>query len=207
MSDITTLTGIVATVPKHFVTTSGVAVTTFRLASGQRRFDRSKNAWVDADTNWYSVSTFRHLAFNVATSLNKGEHIVVTGRLRVRDWTSDERKGTSIEIEADALGHDLLWCTTSAVRSAPSAAAASARAQEQSEQFGQLEPPEPPEPQSEQSDPFRPVQPGHFGQSVQAEPEGADLYAVSDPYAAPVSQEPSSDGFLPVQPPAFSTPA
>lgn len=66
MSDIITLTGVVATTPHHLVTTSQVAITSFRLASGQRRFDRAKNAWVDAQTNWYSVSTFRQLAFNVA---------------------------------------------------------------------------------------------------------------------------------------------
>jgi single-strand DNA-binding protein len=181
MSDITTLTGIVATVPKHFITTAGVAVTSFRLASGQRRFDRAKNAWVDADTNWYSVSTFRHLAFNVAQSVCKGEHIVVTGRLRVRDWTNEDRKGTSIEIEADALGHDLLWCTTSAVRSAPSAAAAAARVAEREQ------------PEQSERDLGEPSETGESG-----------AFPATDPYAVPTSRE-ASDGFLPVEPPAFAT--
>ena len=112
MSDTITLTGIVATVPKHLVTTSGLAITSFRLASGQRRYDRAKGAWVDADTNWYTVSTFRQLAYNVTLSVRKGEHVLVTGRLRIRNWENPERKGTSIEVEADSVGHDLLWCTT-----------------------------------------------------------------------------------------------
>jgi single-strand DNA-binding protein len=132
MSDIITLTGIVATTPHHLVTTSQVAITSFRLASGQRRFDRAKNAWVDSATNWYSVSTFRQLAFNVALSVHKGEHVIVTGRLKIRDWENHQRNGTSIEVEADSVGHDLLWCTSSCVRNAA--------------RSSQLQPSEPPEP-------------------------------------------------------------
>ena len=119
MSDIITLTGIVGTIPNHLVTTSGLAITSFRLASGQRRFDRTQNAWVDADTNWYSVSTFRHLAHNVQSSVQKGEHVIVTGRLRIRQWENGERKGTTVEVEAESVGHDLTWCTTRFLRSAP----------------------------------------------------------------------------------------
>jgi single-strand DNA-binding protein len=118
MSDIVTLTGIVATTPRHLITSSQVAITSFRLASGQRRFDRAKNAWVDATTNWYTVSTFRQLAFNVAASVHKGEHVIVTGRLRIRDWDNQDRNGTSVDVEADSVGHDLFWCTSTAVRKA-----------------------------------------------------------------------------------------
>ena len=119
MSDIITLTGIVATTPTHLVTTNGLAITSFRMASGQRRFDRTQNAWVDADTNWYSVSTFRHLAHNVESSVHKGEHVIVTGRLRIRQWENGERKGTTVEVEAESVGHDLTWCTTRFLRNAP----------------------------------------------------------------------------------------
>ncbi|SDK70755.1 single-strand DNA-binding protein [Cryobacterium psychrotolerans] len=130
-SDTMTLTGIVATTPRHLVTSSGLAITSFRLASGQRRFDRKRNAWVDADPNWYTVSSFRQLAHNVVASVRKGQHVVVTGRLRVRDWENADRNGTSVELEADAIGHDLTWCTTAYVRSAPAAAPAPRPAMEQ----------------------------------------------------------------------------
>lgn len=132
MSDIVTLTGIVATTPRHLITSSQVAITSFRLASGQRRFDRAKNAWVDATTNWYTVSTFRQLAFNVAASIHKGEHVIVTGRLRIRDWDKQDRNGTSVDVEADSVGHDLFWCTSTSVRNA-------------SRQPDQSDPPEPTE--------------------------------------------------------------
>ncbi len=29
--------------------------------------------------------------------------------MRVRDWDNGERAGTSVEIEAEAIGHDLSW--------------------------------------------------------------------------------------------------
>jgi single-strand DNA-binding protein len=121
MSDTITVTGIVATEPRCIVTSGGVPISSFRLASGQRRYDRASQAWVDADTNWYTVSTFRNLAGNVERSIKKGEHVVVTGRVRIRAWESNDRSGTSIDIEAESLGHDLLWCTSSATRSAPAA--------------------------------------------------------------------------------------
>jgi single-strand DNA-binding protein len=32
--------------------------------------------------------------------------------VKVRDWTTDDRSGTSIEVEAESLGHDLFWGVT-----------------------------------------------------------------------------------------------
>ena len=69
MTDTLTLIGLVATTPKHVVTGNGLSITTFRLASSQRRYDRSKQAWVDGDTNWYTVTAFRQLAINVISSV------------------------------------------------------------------------------------------------------------------------------------------
>jgi single-strand DNA-binding protein len=117
MTDTITLTGLVATDPRHVVTSEGLAITSFRLASTQRRFDRSQEKWIDGDTNWYTITTFRQLAMNSAGSVKKGERIVVTGRLRIREWQSGERTGLNIDVEADALGHDLAWGTSTFSRS------------------------------------------------------------------------------------------
>jgi single-strand DNA-binding protein len=101
--------GLVATTPRHLVTQDGLPITSFRLACSQRRFDRSQNKWVDGETNWFTVTAFRQLAINLATSINKGERVLAHGRLRVRDWDNGERAGTSVEIEAEHVGHDLVW--------------------------------------------------------------------------------------------------
>jgi len=121
MSDIITLTGLVATVPRHLVTSEGLPITSFRLASTQRRYDRRTAEWVDGDTNWYTVSGFRQLAVHAAASLGKGDRVIVTGRLRIRDWSSGDRSGTTIEVEAESLGHDLAWGTAAFTRAVSSA--------------------------------------------------------------------------------------
>jgi single-strand DNA-binding protein len=109
MSEALSVTGLVATTPRHLVTQDGLPITSFRLASSQRRFDRNQNKWIDGETNWFTVTAFRQLAINSSSSINKGDRVAVNGKLRVRDWDNGERAGTSVEIEADSMGHDLGW--------------------------------------------------------------------------------------------------
>lgn len=112
MNDMITITGNVATDPQHKHPEGGVSITTFRVASGHRRFDRQSGTWVDGETNWYNVSTYRGLADHAFQSLHKGDRVLLTGRLKIRNWETATKKGTSVEIDADAIGHDLLWGTT-----------------------------------------------------------------------------------------------
>ncbi|GAB3605996.1 single-stranded DNA-binding protein [Conyzicola nivalis] len=112
MTDTIAVTGIVATQPNVISTGDDLKITSFRLASTQRRFDRARDRWVDGETNWYTITTFRQLAVNVGTSVVKGDKVVVTGRLRIRDWESGDKKGINVDIEADSVGHDLAWGTT-----------------------------------------------------------------------------------------------
>jgi single-strand DNA-binding protein len=109
MSELVTVAGLVATTPRHLVTQDGLPITSFRLAASHRKFDRALNKWIDGETNWFTITAFRQLAINTAGSVSKGERILVTGKLRVRDWDNGERAGTSVEIEADSIGHDLCW--------------------------------------------------------------------------------------------------
>jgi len=115
MSQIT-VSGLVATTPRHLVTHDGLPITSFRMAEQVRRFDREKMKWVDGETNWYTVTAFRTLAVNAAGSIDKGDRVIVAGDLRVRDWDNGERAGTSVEIEATHLGHDLAWGTSTYIR-------------------------------------------------------------------------------------------
>lgn len=112
MQENTAIQGLIATTPRHVKTEDGIDITSFRLVSTQRKFNRELSQWEDSHANWYSVVAFRRLAANAAECLNKGERVVITGRIRVKDWDNGEKTGTSIEIEADAIGHDLNWGTT-----------------------------------------------------------------------------------------------
>lgn len=112
MTDLITVTGVVGSDPRAIVTSQQLPITSFRLASSRRFFNRMTGEWEDAGTNWYTVSAFRRLAFNANASLRKGEHVVVHGRLKQRPWQAGDKSGIAIEIEADAIGHDLSWGIT-----------------------------------------------------------------------------------------------
>ena len=99
------VSGLVATTPRHLVTQEGLAITSFRLAE----YDAGDSSDI---TNWYTITAFRQMAVNAASSITKGDRVVAVGMLKIRDWDNGERSGTSVEIEATALGHDLEWGTS-----------------------------------------------------------------------------------------------
>ncbi len=159
MTDIITLTGLVATSPRHIVTSEGLAITSFRLASNQRRFDRTQNSWVDGDTNWYTITAFRQLGTHVASSVEKGQRVIVTGRVRIRDWESGEKSGTTIEVDAESIGHDLTWGRASFTRSVIAASPESSNSAALGDSFEQ----EAPSGAAADSDPFAELE-THDGQ-------------------------------------------
>lgn len=122
MSETITVTGVVATEPRHVVTAEGLNITSFRLASTQRKYDKAEDKWVDGDTNWYTVSSFRQLAANAAASVLRGQRVLVTGRVRIREWAKDDRRGVTVDVEAESIGHDLAWGTSSFSRIVTSSA-------------------------------------------------------------------------------------
>lgn len=105
--------GIVATDPRLLTVGNGIKLCSFRLGSTQRRYDRKTQTWIDGETTWFTVNLFHGIAENAAASFQKGDRVIATGRLRVRQWEQDQRSGTSVEIEADAIGHDVRWGTSS----------------------------------------------------------------------------------------------
>lgn len=133
MNDTITISGLVATEPRVITTNEKLHITSFRLASTQRRYSKAHDGWIDGDTNWYTITSFRKLAVNVAGSVNKGDRVVVTGKLRIRSWEAGEKSGTTIEIDADSIGHDLAWGTSSYVRTMSSSESQPAASTEDSD--------------------------------------------------------------------------
>lgn len=121
--DTLTIMGRVATDPTRGQTASGIPVTNFRVASTSRRFDQPTQRWVDAGTNWYSVAAFRQLGEHAKASLRTGDSVIVTGRLKIRSWEANGKHGTSVDIDAEAIGHDLRWGTTAFLSASRAAAA------------------------------------------------------------------------------------
>lgn len=106
-----TVTGRVVSDVTTRTTVTGLKVSSFRIACQERRFDRERNEWVDGDRMYVGVTGWRKLAEGMG-ALEKGDYVVVSGRLKVREYTTDN--GThraSPEIDAHAVGPDLAWHT------------------------------------------------------------------------------------------------
>jgi single-strand DNA-binding protein len=106
---IVSVAGYIATDPEYLKSKPGTAaMVKMRLAWTPRRFDRETNGWVDQTTSFVWVKCWRKLAENAAFSLSKGDSIVVTGPLTVSEYLAkDGTRRTSVEITANAIGHDL----------------------------------------------------------------------------------------------------
>ncbi|GAA2140801.1 hypothetical protein GCM10009760_24280 [Kitasatospora kazusensis] len=104
---LVTIVGNVASAVSYAQTSAGVPVANFRMAATERRYDRGKGDWVDGDTNWVTVVAWRWLATNLVSSVNKGDPVVVSGRLRVREWGEEDKRRSVVEIDARVVGHDL----------------------------------------------------------------------------------------------------
>lgn len=109
MSNRITVIGTIATAPHMIGNDPARSLCTFRLASNERRYDREKGEWIDGTTNWFTVNVFRTLGDHAKESFSTGDRVLITGRLRVRRWENEGKSGNSVEIDAEALGHDLRW--------------------------------------------------------------------------------------------------
>lgn len=95
----------------------GTLVLNFRVACNERRFDSASESWVDGESLYLSASCWRRLAENAA-SLVKGDPVIVRGKLRTREWTTEQGERRSVvELEATAIGPDLARCTARSISS------------------------------------------------------------------------------------------
>jgi single-strand DNA-binding protein len=105
---IITIVGNLVEDPGLRFTPSGVAVTSFRMASTPRFFNKTTNGWEDGEALFLTCNVWKQPAENVAESLTKGMRVIVTGRLKQRSYeTKEGEKRTVFEIEVDEVGPSL----------------------------------------------------------------------------------------------------
>lgn len=102
-----TVVGNVVSDPRTRRTDNGYWVSNFRVASTSRRYDAAQGRFVDGDTLFLNVTCWRALAENVEASVRKGNPVIVTGRIRMREYEKDETKHLSYDLEATSVGLDL----------------------------------------------------------------------------------------------------
>lgn len=107
---VTVVGTVVSDMRPRRVGPDGTLVLNFRVACNERRFDKASESWVDGESLYLSVNCWRRLAENAA-SLVKGDPVIVRGRLRTREWTTEQGERRSVvELEATAVGPDLARC-------------------------------------------------------------------------------------------------
>ena len=88
MSASITLVGRLVADPEIKFGGSGIAILKARVVTSGRK--KTDDGWQDIDTTFWSVSAFRQLAENVAESLQKGDEVIVVGKVKVREYETPE---------------------------------------------------------------------------------------------------------------------
>jgi single-strand DNA-binding protein len=103
-----TIVGNLVADPELRFTASGQPVATFRIASTPRIRDNASGEWKDGDSLFLTCNVWRQAAENVAESLQRGMRVIVTGRLKQRNYeTKEGEKRTVYEVEVDDVGPSL----------------------------------------------------------------------------------------------------
>ncbi|WP_216216112.1 single-stranded DNA-binding protein [Amycolatopsis aidingensis] len=109
---LVTVVGNVCGEVSHRVVGNGSELASFWLRSNERRMDKESGTWVDGRHFAVKVLCWRKLAASVSASLSKGDPVIVNGRLHTSQWQDADGQTRSIpQLEALALGPNLLWCT------------------------------------------------------------------------------------------------
>ncbi|MEV6155088.1 single-stranded DNA-binding protein [Nonomuraea sp. NPDC052129] len=112
MNDIyITLTGNVAAEPRQYSFDDGARVTSLRVLTTHRYFDKRTGQWADGERVCFAVRCWRALGDNVAKSVQVGQPVVVSGKLRIREFGPEGDRRFMPEVEASSVGHDLRWGT------------------------------------------------------------------------------------------------
>ena len=80
-----------------------------RVVAKDRKRD-STGQWADGDPCFLDAVAFGTVAENIVESVTKGDSLVLTGRLAMSEWTTDEgQKRQSYQIQVESVGLSLRW--------------------------------------------------------------------------------------------------
>jgi single-strand DNA-binding protein len=87
---------------------NGTAMVKFTIASTPRTLDKESGQWKDGDPLFLNCTAWRDLAEHIAESLTKGTRTIVSGRLKLSRWETDEgEKRSAYGLDVDEIGPSL----------------------------------------------------------------------------------------------------
>lgn len=107
-----TLIGNVTRDPELKFTNGGASVIEFGLAYNRKWTDRNTQEERE-EVSFFDVTAWAGLADNIGNSINKGDRVVVLGRLKQDSWEDKETGKTrsKVVIIADEVSPSLRWAT------------------------------------------------------------------------------------------------
>lgn len=91
---------------------NGSAAARLTVASSKPAYTSKFGKEVAEMTSYVNVSLIGTIAENAANSLDKGDRVLVVGRLEQRTWDKEDgTKGEIWELNAEAIGPDLRFAT------------------------------------------------------------------------------------------------
>jgi single-strand DNA-binding protein len=110
MSTPVHLVGRLTADPELRFSAQGVAVAKFTVVTSRRVKDGDN--WKDADTSYWDCVAFKQTAENVCESLQRGQAVIVHGKMAQRSYeTREGEKRKAFEVTVDNVGPDLRFAT------------------------------------------------------------------------------------------------
>ncbi len=98
--------------PELRFTPNGKAVAKVRLAFSDRKKNESTGQWEDGDKIFLEASVWHEEAEHIAESLQRGHEVLVSGKLRQREYqTREGEKRTAFELVFPTIAPTLKWAT------------------------------------------------------------------------------------------------
>ena len=121
---ITVLGTVISDVTLKRVGSNENALATFLIRSTERKWDKEKGTWADHRHFTVRVKCWRKLAVTVASTLTKGDPVIVAGRLFAGEVEGAEGQARGLpEVDAWAVGPNLTLCKVLMPRPGPAAEA------------------------------------------------------------------------------------
>lgn len=117
MADNTiTVVGNLTRDPEIRYTAGGQANAKLAVAVSRRWNNKQTNEWEER-TSFFNVVVWGEMADHCSESLQKGNRVIVTGRLEQRSWETEQgEKRSAVEIVADEVAPSLRWATAEVKR-------------------------------------------------------------------------------------------
>lgn len=110
MQNLVILAGNVGATPETRTTQGGTKITQFSLATSRPKRDSEGKILKDSDnrriedTEWHRITCFNGIAKTVADYVEKGQKVMVRGRIHYTRWTDQENiERYGVEIIADEV--------------------------------------------------------------------------------------------------------